>query len=232
MRLPGLLAADPRAKAGAALALGLFAWKSGWPGLALYALGLAPACLALGAFRAEHLKTFRAVLLFALFWTLAVFCLSAWDLGAGPALSRAALLGARLAVLLLAGLVLALSTPPRQLGLALCWALRPALGKRAWKTALGLALMVHFLPLAGETLRRVRLALRLRGANLSPARRALLLAQAGLRCLAGRTWDHTLALATRGLDRPEAWTPDFPPAAADLLLAGALAVLAWQASLL
>ncbi|RXF76972.1 cobalt transporter, partial [Desulfovibrio sp. DS-1] len=39
---------------------------------------------------------------------------------------------------------------------------------------------------------------------------AVLLPAAVLRILGQRTWTQTVAVAARGLDRPEAWRPDFP----------------------
>jgi biotin transport system permease protein len=221
---------DPRAKAGLALVLGLAVWRAGWPGLALYLAGLTPVCLSLQAFHAENRRTFAAALGFALFWAGLVGLLQWVDVGFSAALAQAALLGARLATLLLMGLGLALATPPRDLGRALAWALRPVLGQRAWKLALALALMVHFLPLAFTATRQVRLALRQRASHLPFLRQAGLLAQTCLRCLSQRAWDHTLALAARGLDRPAAWAHAFPPAGRQLAGAGLLAALGLAAA--
>jgi biotin transport system permease protein len=145
----------------------------------------------------------------------------------GPLLAHAAresaLLGTRLALLIGIGLALALAASPRALGLALVWLLRPVLGARAWQPALGVALMVHFLPMAQGTFTQISRAANLRG-PLPLRRRAVLLPAAVLRILGQRTWTQTVAVAARGLDRPEAWRPDFPfrPArwAMALLLAG------------
>ncbi len=131
----------------------------------------------------------------------------------GPLLAHAAresaLLGVRLALLIGIGLALALAASPRALGLALVWLLRPVLGARAWQPALGIALMVHFLPMAQGTFTQVSRAADLRG-PLPLRRRAVLLPAAVLRILGQRTWTQTVAVAARGLDRPEAWRPDFP----------------------
>ena len=123
----------------------------------------------------------------------------------------AALLGLRLCVLIGLGLLLALTTSPRQLGLALSWFLRPVLGKNAWKTALSLALMIHFLPLVQTTFAQVKQTIRLRQPKRSRWERVLLVTQATLRLLAQKTWSQTVAVAARGLDSPEAWVPHFPP---------------------
>lgn len=130
----------------------------------------------------------------------------------GPLLAHAAreaaLLGVRLALLIGIGLALALAASPRALGLALVWLLRPVLGARAWQPALGVALMVHFLPMAQGTFTQISRAADLRG-PLPLRRRAVLLPAAVLRILGQRTWTQTVAVAARGLDRPEAWRPDF-----------------------
>lgn len=124
---------------------------------------------------------------------------------------EAALLGGRLCVLIGLGLLLALTTSPRQLGLALSWFLRPVLGKNAWKTALSLALMIHFLPLVQATFAQVKQTIKLRQPRRSRWERFLLVPQATLRLLAQKTWSQTVAVAARGLDSPEAWVPHFPP---------------------
>lgn len=222
---------DPRLKIVGAVALGACAWHAGVLGLAVYAAALVLACLALGAFRPQGLRILRAGLIFVAAWTLLVFLLAlrkAWPgqepllqavrLAAPEAISAAGLSGARLLIMLLTGLGLALAASARQLGLALAWALRPVLGRRAWQSALALALMVHFLPLVWETLDRVRLAMRMRRVGGPPWKRMALTAQAALRILGQRTWTQALAVAARGLDRPEAWQPDFPGGAAQWLL--------------
>ena len=131
----------------------------------------------------------------------------------GPLLAHAAresaLLGVRLALLIGIGLALALAASPRALGLALVWLLRPMLGARAWQPALGVALMIHFLPMAQGTFAQISRAADLSG-PLPLRRRAVLLPAAVLRILGQRTWTQTVAVAARGLDRPEAWQPDFP----------------------
>lgn len=122
---------------------------------------------------------------------------------------ESALLGVRLTLLIGIGLALALAASPRALGLALVWLLRPVLGARAWQPALGVALMVHFLPMAQGTFTQVSRAADLRG-PLPLRRRAVLLPAAVLRILGQRTWTQTVAVAARGLDHPDAWQPDFP----------------------
>jgi biotin transport system permease protein len=170
-------------------------------------------------------------LIFLLLWTGLKFGLDLLDAPALLAARQASLLGLRLAVLLLLGLCLSLAGSSRQYGLALTWALRPALGARAWKAGLALALLLHYLALCAETYGAVCATVRLRRPSGPAWRRALLTLQALLRVLGQKTWEQAVALAARRLDSPEAWTARFAPrprvwfaSFGLLLLAG---VLAW-----
>jgi biotin transport system permease protein len=230
-----LQALDPRLKVVLAAGLGLLTWRAGPVGLAAYAVPALWCCAVLGAFLPSNRRAFRAYGLFVLFWMAVKLGL---DLLPGPgapaatlaqALPDTLLLGARLALLISFGLCLALASSPRQLGLALAWFLRPVLRRRAWRAALALALMVHFLPLAWEAVRGARRALSLRAVAGSRWRRGVLLVQVVLRALAQKTWHQTVALAARGLDREEAWRPRFQPqprawASGALLLSAAAAL--------
>ncbi|MBG0777414.1 MAG: hypothetical protein H0S85_13400 [Desulfovibrionaceae bacterium] len=231
-----LRGADPRAKVAATLALGLITWRSGPVGLACIAVPAAAACAALGAWDATHARTLRAYLLFVLLWSGVKFGMDAFfppaGLTLGDNLAQAGLLGARLALLIALGLALARATNPRRLGLALAWALRPVLGRHAWKTALSLALMLHFIPLVHETATRARTALALRAPRCSRRRRVVLAAQTVLRSLSRRTWGQTLAVAARGLDEAEAWSAAFVPQPRVWLATTALIASAWAASLI
>lgn len=217
---PAVVRWDARVKVLLALTFGILTWNAGWPGLALYALALICLAFTLAGFAAANARAARAYLIFAALWTAVKLGLDLWaGLEFTRALAGSALLGGRLAVVLLIGLVLAQSTSARSLGLALAWFMRPVLGRRAWKAALALALMIHFLPLAWSASDGVRLGMRTRG-ELPWKKRLIVFPAALLSRLAGATWDQTLAVAARGLDRPEAWRPDFK--------AGALA---WPAGL-
>lgn len=208
----GLLSLDPRLKLVFSAALGTVAWHSGPVGLA--AAGICAVCLAavLGGFRTEFKATVRAWGTFVLLWFTVKFGV---DLFSGiPAIEAApgaALLAGRLFTLIALGLCLAQSASPRQLGLAVTWFLRPVMGRHAWKPALSLALMIHFLPLVRETFATARQTAELRAAHLPWHRRTLLALQAGLRSLSRMTWSQTVAVAARGLDDPAAWTPAFTP---------------------
>lgn len=206
---PAVAKWDARIKVLLALVFGILTWNAGWPGLILYALALLYLASTLSGFMAANRRAAKAFIIFAALWTLVKFGLDIWmGLAPAPALAGSALLGARLMIVLLIGLVLAQSTSARGLGLALSWLLRPILGKRAWKAALALALMIHFLPLAWFASDGVRLGMKTRG-DISRRRRLIVYPTAVLSRLAGKTWRQTVAVAARGLDRPEAWQPNY-----------------------
>jgi len=170
----------------------------------------------------------RRLAWFVLFWGAAKVGL---DMLAGVVAADAVLGGIvvviRLSALLLIGITLALSTSARSLGMAVAWALRPFIGgERAWRAALSLALMVHFLPLCLSTLEQVSAAFRSRLPSGSRRLRALVVPLAVIRGLGQKTWNQTLAVAGRGLDRAEAWEPDFAWASRDTLW-GASVVILW-----
>jgi biotin transport system permease protein len=197
---------DPRLKILLVLGLGVLTWRAGGTGVACYltfALLAAAATFARGVHGKRQLKMLALVVLS---WTglKAGFELldgAAW----GEAGAESLLLGGRLLVLVLLGLALTAATSTRQLGLAAGWFLRPVLGRRSWRAALGLALMVHFLPLTLRTLQQVNTTIRLRGQQLALPHRLGLLVKTTLRALSRKTWDQTVALAVRGLDREEMW---------------------------
>lgn len=228
---------DTRAALAVTLAFGILSWRTGIIGLTLYALGLAWVCAGLAGFLRRNLAAFRTYALFTCFWMAAKLGMD-WLRGVDPAASlpETLLLGARLAVTLCLGLALAQSVSTHRLGLAVSWWLRPVLGRRAWKAALGLALMVRFLPLAWESGRQIRQAVdmrRSRSGRLLPwGRRVLVLPTALLRVMALKTWQQAMALAARGLDRPEAWRPDFDSAPLHWLGAAVVIMLGCLASLL
>ena len=227
-----LMAADPRLKVLLTFLLGLMTWQAGLAGVLFYGLALGLVLFLLGDVVSANRSVVRTYAAFVLLWMAVKFLFEILD-GAGPAAAalRATDLGLRLLVLLLLGLALALSTSPRSLGLAAAWLLRPVLGKRAWRAALSLSLMVHFLPLVWQTFSTVQRTIALRARSASWPRRLNLMAQASLRALSQKTWDQTVALAARGLDAPEAWTCrfDFRPRewAVGLAAAGLGLAAAW-----
>ncbi len=229
---------DPRLHLLLAGCYGVLVWHLPPLGLAVVAAGLAGLFAATPLRRRRRPGMLRGHAWFVLVWVALRFALACLgpaepsasmgggDAGPGgvldalrfawpdaPLLAHAAresaLLGVRLALLIGIGLALALAASPRALGLALVWLLRPVLGARAWQPALGVALMIHFLPMAQGTFAQISRAADLRG-PLPLRRRAVLLPTAVLRILGQRTWTQTVAVAARGLDRPEAWRPDFP----------------------
>ncbi|EGB14132.1 hypothetical protein DND132_0917 [Pseudodesulfovibrio mercurii] len=222
---------DPRLKLAAALLIGPWLWKVDVPA----ATGCAAFLLVLVRFLAAGQpgggKMVRSLLSFVFFW---VAIKSVLDGISGVPVeymaTDAAQLAVRLVALLMLGLCLALSTSARALGLAVAWALRPFLGReRAWRIALSLSLMVHFLPACLAALTGVREVVARRLPEAGFFRRMRIIPQAVIRNLGQKTWNQTLAVACRGLDRSGAWEPDFTWAGRDwaatgfvLLAAGAM----------
>jgi len=195
---------DSRLKIALGLLTAVLAWKAGPAGVAVYALALSIllAAARLGPVVRQSLQGFA---LFLGLWAGLKFLAGALEgLPLERNLAQAGLLAVRLYVLLGIGLILSASTSPRALGLAASWYLRP-LGRWSWQPALALALMIHYLPHIWETFAQVRQAISLRCQGLPRSRKLALLTQASLRALAQKTWDQTMALSARGLDRPEAW---------------------------
>lgn len=206
---------DPRLKIALGLILAVLIWIAGPVGVAAYALGLTVA-LMVARLGPVFKLVFKSYLLFLSIWTGLKLLIGAVNgLPLEVNLAEAGLLTARLYALLALGLILSISSSPHTLGLAVSWYLRP-LGRWTWQPALALALMIHFLPLVGQTFVQIRQVIGLRCYGVPAHRRLILLLQASLRALAQRTWDQTLALAGRGLDTPEAWQASMPWRARDL----------------
>ncbi|MCF8030574.1 MAG: energy-coupling factor transporter transmembrane protein EcfT [Desulfohalobiaceae bacterium] len=223
---------DPLVKLGVGLCLGIFTWQAGPVGLACYLAGLVLVGL-LAPGRGElRPVSLRAVIILLLLWVLLKAGFELWE-GAAPfaALHQAGLLGLRLMILILGGLCLTAVTSTRQIGLAVDRLLRPVAGERSWRGALGLALMIHFLPLTLRILRQAGMSLRMRKVRRGAATRLRLWIQTVLRVLARTTWQQTLAIAARGLDEPEAWRGRVPVSwrqiGAGALLAMGIAAAAW-----
>ncbi|MFH1915339.1 MAG: cobalt transporter [Pseudomonadota bacterium] len=211
-RLGGLVRGlDPRLKLGMALLLGPTLWLMGLVQAAVCAVALL--CIATALASGQHLggRMVRGLLVFVIFW---VAVKAGLDVASGMEWSQvvagAGDLAVRLTALLLLGLSLALSASARALGLAVAWAVRPvAGGECAWKLALSLALMVHFLPMCLATVAEVRQTLARRCPRCGFFLRMTVIPQAVIRALGQKTWNQTLAVAGRGLDGPLAWEPDF-----------------------
>ena len=204
-------ALDPRLKLAAALLAGPCLWKVSVPVAVACALFLLFLVLFLAAGQPGGGKMVRSLLSFVVFWVAVKVLL---DAVSGVPAEHMALdagqLAVRLVALLMLGLSLALSTSARALGLAVAWALRPFMGReRAWRIALALSLMVHFLPACLSTLTGVREVAARRFPKAGTFRRMRMVPQAVVRNLGQKTWNQTLAVACRGLDRAGAWEPDF-----------------------
>ncbi len=197
---------DPLVKLAVGLTLGIFVWYAGPVGLACYLAGLILVGLAApgrGELRPVSLRTVTALLLC---WVLLKAGFEFWEGSTAPdALQEAGVLGLRLLVLILGGLCLTAVTSTRQIGLAVDRLLHPVAGSRSWQGALGLALMIHFLPLTLRILRQAGMSLRVRPVRRGPGTRLRLWVQTVLRVLQRTTWQQTLAIAARGLDDPKAW---------------------------
>lgn len=197
---------DPRIKILAAMVFGLLALKASAAGLLAFGLLQAVVLLAVSLEEPMNRSMAKAYILFVVVWMAIKFGLDLWTgLGWRQAALVSGELGLRLAVLLLIGLSLALATSPRSLGLALASLLRPILRDRAWRAALSMALFVHFLPLVWHSIKAVQTSFAVRGLKLAWWRRVVLMTQSLLRYWSQKAWKQTLALATRGLDGPEAW---------------------------
>lgn len=221
-----LRAIDPRLKLVMALILGPCLWKvhvAAAVGCAMIFLALV---LPLSVSQPVGSRMVRSLLFFVLLWVAVKVVV---DGVTGVPVEHIAMdagqLAVRLTALLLLGLTLALSTSARSLGLAVAWGVRPFVGgERAWRVALSLALMVHFLPICLSTMTQVRDVLGRRCPTAGFGVRARVVPQAVIRNLGQKTWSQTLAVASRGLEAPEAWEADFHWAKRDWSCAGAFAV--------
>jgi biotin transport system permease protein len=216
---------DPRLKLGVALALGPCLWLMGLVQAGVVALALLGLVVPLAAGQPLGWRMVRGLLIFVVFWVAAKAGLDAVSGMPWPVVAAGAGdLAVRLAALLLLGLSLALSASARALGLAVAWAARPVAGADgAWRLALSLALMVHFLPMCLGTVAQVRQTLAHRCPRCGFFRRMVIIPQAVIRALGQKTWNQTLAVAGRGLDDPAAWQPDFSWTRRDTLCAASAA---------
>ena len=212
---------DPRLKMATAMVLGPGLWLFNPALVAFLAVALFVVVLPLTAIQPLGSKMIRSLFLFIVFW---VALKSGFDALSGfppqQIFIDGGVLAMRLASLLLLGLCLALSTSARSLGLAMAWFIRPVAGKeRAWKLALSLALMIHFLPLCLSTMVGTKEMVSRRCPDCSFRQRMTTIPQAVLRNLGQKTWNQTLAVAGRGLESPDAWVSDFSWTAHDTLWA-------------
>ncbi|MGL1863952.1 MAG: energy-coupling factor transporter transmembrane protein EcfT [Pseudodesulfovibrio sp.] len=202
---------DPRLKMAIAMVLGPALWALGPLLVAVCGAILLVMLLPLAASQPLGTKMVRSMFFFVLFWVLMKVTLDAVA-GITPIqiAQDSGILALRLISLLMLGLCLALSTSARALGLAVSWAIRPFVGKeRAWKLALSLALMIHFLPLCLSTMTQVKDSTSRRCPDCGFRQRMTIVPQAVIRNLGQKTWNQTLAVAGRGLENPDAWEPDF-----------------------
>ncbi len=201
---------DPRVKLATALCLGPLVWRLGPSGMVVMAVCLGSLAVLAVPRSALGTAALRGNAMFVVLWAMAKCLFDVWG-GVSPAAAvlDSAVFGARLLTLIFLGLVLAATTSPRRMGAALSYALTPFLGRRAWKAALALALLVHNLPLAWTAGAAILSAMRRRCPDLPFSRKPALFATALLRAVSLTAYDRTMAVAARNLDTPEAWTPVF-----------------------
>lgn len=209
---------DPRLKIILAAASGFLAWRSGPAGLLFYLAVLAALATVLRGGRVPLEAALVRGSIFAGFWAAAKFLFAVWE-GAGPeaAVAEAGLLGLRLLVLMGVGFALASSASPREMALGVASMLRPLLGKRAWRPALSLALMIHFLPVALALHERTSAAMAARRVERSRWVRFQLRLSSWLGGLSQEASSQAMAVAARGLDREEAWRVPMPVHAGEWL---------------
>lgn len=206
-----MLEMDARPKILLTLFIGLTLWRLPVAATALLLMAGAFFCACLGGFARGYLVLWKAGLVFVLVWTGLKFALDVQGGAvAATACADAADLGLRLAVIMLFGFSLALSSSPHRLGIGLAWFLRPVTGEKSWRIALSLALMIHFFPLLVTAADGLMRNLSLRWPDCPWRERLRLIPQALLRIMSQATWNQTVAIAARGLDRPDAWQPDRP----------------------
>ena len=217
---------DPRLKLAAALVVGPGLWTMHIWAATACALCLLLLVWPLAAGQPGGGRMARNLLSFVIFWVAVKTVLDGvTGVPVEYMASDAAQLAVRLTALLMLGLCLALSTSARALGLAVAWGLRPFLGReRAWRIALSLSLMVHFLPTCLSTMAAVRDVTGRRCPEAGFFRRMRIVPQAVIRNLGQKTWNQTLAVACRGLDRATAWEADFAWTGRDWVVAGFLVV--------
>ena len=148
----------------------------------------------------------RAGLYFILFWLVMTV---GSDLLLGKpfaaSLEAALPLALRLLGFTLTGIVFVGMSQPLETGRAVAWALRPILGKQAWKPALALALTAWFLPVTLRLTGRVREGMRARGLRLPWHKKASLLLGTSLRILEDMASELAVGLASRRLDDYRSW---------------------------
>lgn len=226
----GVRGLDPRLCVGLSLFLGVSLWR-----MPVEAVGGATGFLLLLTLLlgrgAEGGTGARPLLMFVFVWSGVRFGLALWDgIPLQEALVLSGVIALRLAGLLLLGLALSLAVSARRIGLALSWALRPLLGRDAWQGALAFALMVHMIPETRRNLRELRRGLSLRQGRLSLRQRLTAVPLALVRVMARSAWTRAVAVASRRLDGPEAWTGGLRWRTADSVVALVAAAVLLPAS--
>lgn len=170
-------------------------------------------------------KFLRAYLVFAIFWMLCSFLLL--ELTAPGALQNnltaTAILAMRFACLPGLALPLLLAASPIKIGRACAWYaelacklfllpasrilphLRDPESNPGWKVGLAVTLTISFIPRMYRDIGALGRNLTLRAPGLKTVQKAKLLCLGALRLFGEQSWEQSLTLHGRGLDRPEAW---------------------------
>lgn len=152
------------------------------------------------------LSMIRSGVFFTLFWY--VFKAGS-DIAMGVSPEAAALgalpLAGRLLALTCIGAAVVGLASPIEIGKAVAWCIRPAIGDRAWKPALLVALVAWFLPLNLRLAGDVVAAVKARGLKLSLRRKFFVIVGTALRILDRKAAELAVGLASRRLDAPNAW---------------------------
>lgn len=186
--------------------LGVSAWYL--PGIV--AGGLAVICvltaLFLGAYKRLYRKLLLAYLGFTLLWSLGRFGFALYN-GQGVAEGLLLALDLTARIMILAGVgtsLLLLLTPCRiakEAGLSVKW----FMPKSFWKLSLALLIMLSYFEVALTAWKGLSQTIALRAGSLPLHQKMRIAGVALLRILTQQTWDRTLAVASRKLDRPKAW---------------------------
>lgn len=202
---------DCRLKIIIALVMGILTWSTGSLGLLVYLAMILGLTFVLLEYMLIRPKTLLSIVGFILFWVGLKTIFEVYNgIPVWKAVNSSGLLGTRLTVLVVLGLILTASTSKRQLVVAINWFLGPILGKKSWQGALCLTLLIHYLPLSLRTFNLVKQNISLRLTRLHFFKKCILLIQTTLRILGTETWKQTIGLASRNLDRQEVWQEKIP----------------------
>ena len=217
---------DPRLLVALVSFGGVLAWVLPWQwGAVFFILACIVTLAAITTLPAVR-AAFAAYGLFLLLWMVSQFCLYLFEYPGqvGPALAEASDLGRRLFTLLGLALAMPLATTPLVIARTLNWYLtwltkpeevicakvlrgkvQPMFAGSVWRAALALCLMMAFFPSSMRAVGALKKTLFLRAPHLPLHKKVVFMGLALLRVVSSRTWDMTLAITSRNMDRPGPW---------------------------